>query len=261
MLCPLCNQRFDQAEREERRLPECGHSLCAKCSALEKDQSSITCPTCGKKQHPLPPKSSRSKTSKVVQQGNQALLEVEKTSSSDEDESESESDMQSMTSINKTEHLCPIHFKNFDGFCLSCNTLICIDCIFEKHKTHDFYQLDKARTKACQDLQKMKMRVESLRDDCHNRLKQAQSAQTDLKKGFEQRLLEIKTVMNELRRFILSRETKLEEALKRDFDQCIDNNHSNIQILEKELLKYDSTLASINYNRSQEDIRMLGSFS
>lgn len=194
--------------------------------------------------------------------GNQGTLEAERTSSSEEededDETESQSDVQSLSSINKSENLCPFHFKSFDGFCLTCNMLICIDCIFEKHKSHDFYQLDKARAKANQDMQKMKMKVEGMREDCWSRLKQARAAQSELKKGFEQRVLEVKTVMNEMRRFILAREHKLEENLKKEFDRCIENNDFNVQILEKELLKYDSTLASINFNSSQADLRLLG---
>lgn len=187
-------------------------------------------------------------------------MEAERTSSSEEEDEdwESQSELRSLSSVNKTEHLCPFHFKNFDGFCLTCNTLICIDCIFEKHKTHDFHQLDKARAKAAQDLQKMKMKIESYRDDCIHRLKMAQSSQAELKKGFEQRAIEVKTIMNELRRFIMTREAKLEENLKKEFDACIEDNLFNIQALEKELLKYDSALASINYNNSQEDLRLLG---
>ena len=92
----------------------------------------------------------------------------------------------------------------------------------------------------------MKMKVESLKEECIKRLKQARVVQSDLDKGLEERLLEVKAVMNDLRRFIMTREHTLEEELKSIFEECIENSDINIKNLEKELVKYDSALAAIN---------------
>lgn len=249
-------------------MPDCGHSICSKCMS-QTGSEFLTCPTCGKKQNCSKTGSctSRSKTKKAIPDkasGGKVLeMEMEKSSESEEEsdednEEDSALEAQSLSSINKSENLCPLHFKNFDGYCLSCNMLICIDCIFEKHKTHDFHQLEKARERASNDMTKMKLRIEGMRDDCLQRLKFATSAQTDMGAGLEQRMIELKTVMNELRRYIMTREQKLEEQIKREFEKCKEDNMANIQLLEKESLKISSLLSAISFNLVQDDMRFLG---
>lgn len=275
MLCPYCNQKYDDQENKEVKLPDCGHSVCANCLS-NSHNGEITCSTCGKKQKiekSLPKSTSRSKikkSSKVEKEsgGNQVMMEVQASSQSeeeeddedDDEEEDSRADLHSMTSMNKSENICPLHFKPFDGFCLTCNCLICIDCIFEKHKSHDFHQLEKARDRAATDLSKIRMKVESLKDDCFHCLRTAKNSQKDLESGLEQRLIEVKTVMNELRRFIMAREQKLEENLKNEFEVCREAISSNIGLLEKESMKLSSVLSAIDYHVSQGDIRFLGKY-
>lgn len=39
---------------------------------------------------------------------------------------------------------CQVHQKPIEGFCEKCMRLICVDCVFENHKTHNIYSLNKA---------------------------------------------------------------------------------------------------------------------
>lgn len=43
----------------------------------------------------------------------------------------------------QTNIVCECHYKQYDGYCESCNQLICVECIFEEHKTHDIYNIEK----------------------------------------------------------------------------------------------------------------------
>lgn len=269
MLCPYCNLKYDGIKNKEVKLPACGHSICSIC-ASEATSEGIVCSTCGKKQKIEISKSSSTsrskptKTAKVIddKRCNQAVMELEESSQSEDEDDDAEDDsrteLYSISSMNKSENICPVHFKPFDGFCLSCTCLICIDCIYEKHKSHDFHQLDKARDRAATDLSKVRMKVESMKDDCLHCLRVARNTQTDIEAGLEQRLIEVKTVMNELRRFILAREHKIEDNLRKEFDVCRDSNVRNIGLLEKESMKLGAVLSAIDYNVSQTDIRFLG---
>ena len=39
------------------------------------------------------------------------------------------------------EGLCEQHGKTLDGYCRDCEVLICIECIFQKHRNHDIHSL------------------------------------------------------------------------------------------------------------------------
>jgi len=263
MLCAGCNSRFDKKERAQKKLPECGHSLCEYCLEKHKIGVIFTCPTCGKRQkrvaesQGLASAASSSKPPIKIKQGKGNSGGKEESSSSEAEEND-DMGFDSLSGINQSEHLCPVHYKAFDGFCLTCKCLICIDCIFEKHKPHDFYPLDKAKERAVADLHKRKLEIEQLRDECAQRLTSARGVQEDISKVLEQRILDVRSIMNEMRRYILLREQKLEEKLTEEFERCREENNTRILGVERDLYKIDTLLSVIQHHTGQSEVKFLG---
>lgn len=253
MLCPSCNGKYDSKDHAARKLADCGHSICEKCWRVHPVQAVVVCPTCGKRQ--VKQRSPDRKSTKEQ-------LKVEARASDEEESSEEEEedpfDRHSESEVNKSDLLCTAHCKGFEGFCLTCKALICLDCIFEKHKSHDFVPLDKAKDRVSSELAKKQLELEGAREECLQRLGSVKAFQEELAAAFEKKLLEARTLMNELRRYIMLREQKLEEKIREEFDRSREENRGLVLAAEKELHKVDSVIASLKHHSTQRDIRYLG---
>ena len=254
MLCPICNSKYDSHDHAKHKLTDCSHYICGKCWNAHPLNATVTCPTCGKRQQKSQPPESRSlKSGTKVEQRGSDLDE------SSDDEEDDPFDKNSITEINQSDVLCAAHFKGYEGYCLTCNILICLDCIFEKHKTHDFVPLEKAKERISNELGKKQLELEGNREECLQRLSTVKSFQEDLTSSYEKKVVEIRTVMNEIRRYLMIREQKLEEKVKEDFQRCREENSALVSKAEKDLHKIDSMISTIKHHTSRNSIMFLGS--
>ena len=253
MLCPSCNGKYDSKELAVRKLAECGHAICEKCWRARPVQSVVVCPTCGKRQV-----KQRSPERRSLKEQPKAEARGSEEEESSEEEEEEPFDRRSESESNRSELLCAAHCKGFEGFCLTCKALICLDCIFEKHKPHDFLPLDKARDRVASELGKKQLELEAAREECLQRLGAVKAFQEELGAALEKKQLEARTLMNELRRYIMLREQRLEELIREDFARRAEEARGLLLAAEKELHRLDSVLAALKHNASVRDLRCLG---
>lgn len=253
MLCPSCNGKYDSEDRAAHKLAECGHAICEQCWKAFPVQAVVVCPTCGRRQVKAAVASRRS--AKEPARVEQRPSEEEESS---EEEEEDPFEQQSASGATGSDLLCAAHCKGFEGFCLTCKSLLCLDCIFEKHKSHDFMPLDKAKDRVANEMAKRQLELEGAREDFLQRLNAARAWKAELAAAFEKKLLEVRTLMNDLRRYIMLREQRLEEKVKEEFDRCKEDCHGLVLAAEKDLHKIDSVIASLKHHSTQRDIRYLG---
>lgn len=179
----------------------------------------------------------------------------EEASSSSEGEGEGES--WTASSLAPSSRLCGAHSKPLDGFCLTCGELVCIDCIFQTHKTHDFQPLGQARERVAGEIHRDLLGLEGEREEVAQRLKAARASQQGLDQQLEQRLSEARAGINELRRYLLLREKALEKKVVQDFEQHRQDKAAEVDRAEKELNKISSAISSARNHMVQADVPFL----
>lgn len=107
-------------------------------------------------------------------------------------------------------------------------------------------------------MQKQVSELESLRESRMKVLMSANSHKAELDRGYEQELLALKSVMNDIRRFLNSRELSLEQEIKRDYENLREEHRKSSERLEKDIIGLDHMFAVFKQQERANSIKILG---
>lgn len=195
--CPICYERFDQAERLPRVIPICGHTLCSFCLVKVLKNSSTFCPL-DKKSFENLKKIEDFPVNYILTQ-----LHVEDRISAG---------------------VCTDHKKEARFACLTDKLKLCYECISKDghHKDHKVVSLDDLRFKAAPQRSEMKELLDyvegcykkaskDLDDERHDRLKRVKLKMEQFKNALYQKELELNFEINY---YYDQQVSKLNEATK-----------------------------------------------
>lgn len=157
-----------------------------------------------------------------------------------------------------SHEVCGTHGQPFTGFCMSCRTLTCVDCLYAGHKAHDFHPLPRARRLAADALARAKILAEGVREQVANRLTRVRSQVSEADDLEASKLAEMKSIMNQLKRQIMLREKKLEEAIRLEFQNYKQKAQADLGLAQKELVRIDTAVSGAKHLEILDDTRFLG---
>jgi len=136
MECPKCMTQFNSTSQIPLLLPQCGHSLCQNCISQIFSNNSIQCALCQKITNNISDISVLPKNLALLQvQKNQIVTPIENNNIA-------------QGGKNDVVELCQIHNKKLEAFCMTDNSLLCIDCILlDGHKSHEIATIGDAAEK------------------------------------------------------------------------------------------------------------------
>ncbi|KAH3762667.1 tripartite motif-containing protein 59 [Pelomyxa schiedti] len=127
LVCKICDEMYDEGDKEPRVLPLCQHTVCSQClksiiaNARKTGQMKVPCPYC------RTPCEAADNVDKVYLK-NFALMEVLADFKKTE-----------LTAAPKSSSVCPKHPPNLlQLYCSNCRIPICQLCLIPEHQTHKF---------------------------------------------------------------------------------------------------------------------------
>ena len=107
------------------------------------------------------------------------------------------------------------------------------------------------------ELHKKSAELESLRESRLKDLMSAYSYKAELDRGCEQELLAVKSVMNEIRRWLNSREQSLEQDIRKEYENLRCEHKKTSDELEKSIISLDHLLAVFKQQESSASTKLL----
>ena len=119
---------------------------------------------------------------------------------------------------NPQEATCSDHGKPLELFCEACNTVICVNCSFRKHKHHEYDLITDCYPKHCQKLRECLSPVEGKKEALKKVLSALAEREGEIRERGEGVLEEIHEMVEEMMNVLRESERKLTEQAKRVTD-------------------------------------------
>ena len=172
--CPVCCQEYKAKGDHVPRFLPCSHTVCEKCINRKLFRKGhLDCPQCGES-HSVPDGMESLSVNRYI------LMFLKNTSGKKEE-----------------KDLCAAHNKEKNLFCKDpgCQTPICVLCLKQLHKNHDFGDLEDVKEQRCRMLVED---VASLQKTLQSNKKKLMSTQSKLKENYQSCIDRINNNKNEL---------------------------------------------------------------
>ena len=205
MNCPVCSEGYTECGEHTAKLLPCTHNVCKKCvenKLFQHFTKTLSCPVCSEEHYFC-------EGVEQVKNNDFISLLIEKNQ--------------------KQMDLCSVHKKELNLFCkeAACQRLICVRCLKEDHKAHDFDDLETLHEEMPKRLKKEVEVLDKLARLCRDRvqlvrsqyreknyscLKQISVARQEVNRRFEYLEKQAKEHKRQLKRTL--------DEVKTDIKQC-----------------------------------------
>ena len=254
MSCLGCAQLFDQDTHLPKILIECGHTVCITCLSESFVDGSLKCLECGQGYQldsldllptnkallrlqvhtpinmltesnstisdckiPRSPNSNCATNNQNIVHMRQKSILLQGCSSPPENLTSRSSIYCPEENENNLNEICQIHFKPIVGFCETDKHLICVECVFETHKNHDIYTIDKAMHRHTEKCDTLEEKIESLNTGIVNRKNEFSLKESEIKNGYHKHSMKIKKVFAEFKQVLNKKQKEFEKGLEESY--------------------------------------------
>ncbi|XP_042560008.1 uncharacterized protein LOC122129052 isoform X3 [Clupea harengus] len=239
--CPVCCDIYT----DPVVLP-CSHSFCRPC--LEKSwrqcvrQECLICRQKSSTNNPTPNRALRNVCESFLKEKSSGAMAVE--SSVDTAETHSA--------------LCPEHEEKLQFYCQDEDQLGCVECVMQRHKTHNVYS---ARRAASERRDELKCLIKSLEDDVKTNKTLLEGVMTHVKAQADQAETQIKEEFEKLHRFLRGEEEVRIAALRKEERDKTADLEEKIEAIERVMSSLSERMRPIQELMETDEVSFIQTFS